>query len=173
MQLETAIRMEFPMSKKTYIVFGSSKDDFLFTRDDGAQTAVFGSAGADVIEDQSEAGVIDKGRDFLWGNFGDDLLITHAGRDVLGGGDDNDTLVADRIGPNTSFLDNKTATLRGGSGDNTAIIVTDDPTFLDREVTAKDEVIDMGDYDVKLHRIQHLDFMTADEFAVFQENWAL
>lgn len=153
------------MSKKGSLVIGSSADDFLFTGSRN-HTIVWGRDGNDVIEDQKADGTIDLGRDYLWGNYGDDLLITHAGRDILGGGDDNDTLVVDkRLG------DLANVRLRGGSGDNTAIIVTDDASLLDHDVLTKKEVIDVDGYQVKLHRVQHVDFMTAEEFAEFKADW--
>jgi len=152
------------MSRTISLFIGSTSDDFIFT--DDRATIAWGRAGNDVIEDAKADGTVDLGWDRLWGNAGNDLIITHAGRDILGGGGGDDTLVVDK-----ALGDLATVRLRGGSGDNTAIIVTDDPTLQDFDNTKSRLTLDLGDHQVHLNRIQRVDFMTAEEFAAFKEGF--
>jgi Ca2+-binding RTX toxin-like protein len=155
----------FTMTDKINYIFGTAKAEFLYTGIYPA-SVVYGMDGNDVIEDQTVDGALDSGADYFYGNYGNDVLISHAGADVLGGGDGKDTLVVDK-----QLDDTKTVTLRGGSGNNTAVIVTEDPSHQDFNLPGKDRVLHIDGYDVKLHRIQHVDFMTADEYADFKAGW--
>lgn len=74
---------------------------------EGAEDAVFGSAGHDTLSGGTGAG---EGQDFLFGGAGHDLMRGGAGNDELFGGDGNDTLEG---GSGADLLD-------GGAGNDLA-----------------------------------------------------
>jgi Ca2+-binding RTX toxin-like protein len=137
------------MSTSAHLDIGTADDDFLFTSGP-LMNVVYGYNGDDTIQDTTAKGVIDSGRDGLFGNAGDDIIYTHAGHDVVGGGDGNDTLITDN---------QSNVLLRGGSGDDTAIIVVDNPSLYTNHDLSGDETIDLGGHTVKLHRVEHVEFV--------------
>lgn len=139
------------MAKNFSFVIGSFGDDILYTSQ--YRTSVWGLLGDDTIEDMSKTGEIDSGRDFLYGNYGDDIIITHAGRDVLGGGDGDDHLISD----NASNIK-----ISGGSGYDVVTLIVDDPSlYADHDLTG-DEIIDLGGHVAKLHKVERVEFVGSD-----------
>lgn len=146
--------------------WGTDGDDFLFAKKQSAHAWIFGLEGNDQIEDLNKFGKVQGQQDWYDGGEGNDLLISHAGWDKLEGDLGNDYLAVEKMLDNTSSL-----RMIGGKGDDTAIIVTDDLELLDFDTEKKQQWVDAGDFKVKLNGVEHVDYMTSEEFADFKATW--
>lgn len=151
--------------KTIHIIVGSNDDEFLFTSYKHDHSWVFGLGGRDIIEDISPAGVIDTKWDTMWGNDGNDVLISHAGWDLMFGGSGDDILIIDK-----QLDDAKNVRVRGNAGHDQLIIIDDNTEPLDKDAYGADGSIDLGDYIVRTKGIESVGFMTSEAFEEFREN---